>query len=96
MKLLRVLLQETMGSVEGSSTISKVLIKNGGGPISWSPSIGLTEKFDEDDEFVGVPALQGIVPSSCFTFTPSIFGETEEVNKLDMGFVGIDVGLNLI
>ena len=39
-KLVPPLFQDTMWSVFGSSTISNVLIRNGGGPISCNPSIG--------------------------------------------------------
>jgi hypothetical protein len=39
-KLLPAWLQETTESVDASSTRSKVLVRNGGGPTSWSPSIG--------------------------------------------------------
>jgi hypothetical protein len=39
-KLLPARLQETTVSVAGSSTRSNVLVRNGGGPTSWSPSIG--------------------------------------------------------
>ncbi|KAL5728733.1 hypothetical protein ACHQM5_001783 [Ranunculus cassubicifolius] len=40
MKLFRALLHETIESVNGSSTISNVFVRNGGGPISFSPSTG--------------------------------------------------------
>lgn len=39
-KLVPPLFQDTMWSVFGSSTISNVLIRNGGGPISCNPSTG--------------------------------------------------------
>ena len=39
-KLLPARLQETTASVAGSSTRSNVLVRNGGGPTSCSPSIG--------------------------------------------------------
>lgn len=68
MKLLRAMLQETMESVDGSSTISKVLVRNGGGPISCRPSMGRGDKLeDEDDE----PAAH-VTVSSSFTLIPSI------------------------
>ena len=69
MKLLRALLQETMGSVEGSSTISNVFVRNGGGPKSCKPSIGRGDKLedDEDDE----PTVPAIISSS-FTATPAM------------------------
>ena len=41
MKLLLVALHDTTASVVGSSTMSYVLVRNGGGPPSWSASIGL-------------------------------------------------------
>lgn len=41
MKLLLVALHDTTASVVGSSTMSYVLVRNGGGPPSWSTSIGL-------------------------------------------------------
>ena len=41
MKLLLVALHDTIGSVAGSSTMSYVLVRNGGGPGSCRPSIGL-------------------------------------------------------
>lgn len=40
MKLLLALLQDTTSSVLGSSTISYVLVRKGGGPASCMPSIG--------------------------------------------------------
>lgn len=69
MKLLRALLQETMGSVEGSSTISKVFERNGGGPKSCKPSIGRGDKLEEDED--DEPTVAVIVSSS-FTITVSI------------------------
>lgn len=58
-----------MASVEGSSTISNVFVRNGGGPTSCSPSIGCGEKLedDEDDE----PTVH-VTTSSSFTNTPSM------------------------
>ena len=75
MKLLRALLHETTESVEGSSTISKVLVKNGGGPTSLSPCIGCgvtfeDEEEDEDEDNPAVPA--NVTVSSSFITTPSI------------------------
>lgn len=74
MKLLRALLHETMESVNGSSTISKVFVKNGGGPTSWRPSIGCgvmleDDEEEEDDAPAAVPAAIG---SSTLTFSLSI------------------------
>ncbi|KAL9270299.1 hypothetical protein AKJ16_DCAP09335 [Drosera capensis] len=45
MKLSPVALHETTESVSGSSTISYVLFRNGGGPYSCIPSIGLGTIF---------------------------------------------------
>uniref|UniRef100_A0A0A9FR11 Uncharacterized protein n=1 Tax=Arundo donax TaxID=35708 RepID=A0A0A9FR11_ARUDO len=45
MKLLLVTLHDTTVSVAGSSTMSYVLVRNGGGPPSWRPSIGLGWPF---------------------------------------------------
>lgn len=69
MKLLRALLHETTESVDGSSTISKVLVRNGGGPMSFNPSIGCGEKLEdeEDDD----PAAH-VTVSSSLILTPFI------------------------
>lgn len=68
MKLLRDELHDTMESVVGSSTISKVFVRNGGGPTSCKPSIGCGVTLeDEDDE----PAVHVSVSSS-LTITPSM------------------------
>lgn len=68
MKLLRAVLHDTMESVVGSSTISKVFDRNGGGPTSCRPSIGCGVALeDEDDE----PAVHVSVSSS-LTLTPSM------------------------
>lgn len=39
MKLFRARLHDSTESVAGSSTISNVLVRNGGGPVSFSPGI---------------------------------------------------------
>lgn len=74
MKLFLALLQEITASVDGSSTISKVFIKNGGGPTSWSPSIGSgddDEEEDNDDPAAAVVVVR-VQSSSNFTSTPFI------------------------
>ncbi|KAE8124584.1 hypothetical protein FH972_019451 [Carpinus fangiana] len=48
MKLLRAPLHDAIESVDGSSTISKVLVRNGGGATSCSLSIGCGKKLDEE------------------------------------------------
>lgn len=63
MKLLRAWLHETIKSVAGSSTMSNVFVRNGGGPASCSPTIGCGERAG--DELL--PPM-----SSTFTFTPSM------------------------
>ncbi|KAE7997166.1 hypothetical protein FH972_001822 [Carpinus fangiana] len=45
---VRAPLHDAIESVDGSSTISKVLVRNGGGPTSCSLSIGCSEKLDEE------------------------------------------------
>lgn len=81
MKLFLALLHEITESDEGSSTISKVLIKNGGVPKSCKASIGCGE---EDDDAAPPPpppvhaaallAVEavGVSSSSIFTMIPSI------------------------
>lgn len=61
-----------MESVNGSSTISKVFVRNGGGPTSCRPSIGwgVTDEDDEEEEDAAVPV--GTADSSGFTFSSSI------------------------
>eukprot|EP00268_Persea_americana_P006753 TRINITY_DN12432_c0_g2_i1.p1 TRINITY_DN12432_c0_g2~~TRINITY_DN12432_c0_g2_i1.p1 ORF type:complete len:145 (+),score=20.11 TRINITY_DN12432_c0_g2_i1:463-897(+) len=63
MKLLRAWLHETIKSVAGSSTMSNVFVRNGGGPASCSPSIGCGERVGDEQ----LPPM-----SSTFTFTPSM------------------------
>ncbi|MCI63897.1 hypothetical protein A2U01_0085154, partial [Trifolium medium] len=48
MKLSREALQETIGSVSGSSTISYVFLRNGGGPVSCNPSIGFGNLIEDE------------------------------------------------
>lgn len=86
MKLLRALLHETMESVKGSSTISNVFVRNGGGPTSCSPSIGwgvmLEDDEEEEEEHAAVPAA---TDSSAFTFSSSIAligSDWSEIEKL--------------
>ena len=73
MKLLRALLHETIESVNGSSTISKVLVRNGGGPTSCKPSIGwgVTDEEEEEKEEEDAVAV-ATSDSSGFTFSSSI------------------------
>lgn len=81
MKLLRALLHETMESVDGSSTISKVFVRNAGGPGSSNPSIGCGEKLEDDEEedaAADVVVIYFTVSfSSSFTVTPSIASLTD-------------------
>lgn len=74
MKLFRALLHETIESVDGSSTISKVFVRNGGGPASCKPSIGCGEKLedDEEDDAAAAAVAAHVTVSSSFTLTPSI------------------------
>uniref|UniRef100_A0A2P2N4F1 Heat shock factor protein HSF30-like n=1 Tax=Rhizophora mucronata TaxID=61149 RepID=A0A2P2N4F1_RHIMU len=50
MKLSRVLLHDTIGSVSVLSTISNVFFRNGGGPDSCKPSMGFGRTIEEDEE----------------------------------------------
>lgn len=59
MKLFLPRLHETTASVDGSSTISKVFVRNGGGPTSCSPSFGLGEEEEDED--------MKVTSSSCIT-----------------------------
>lgn len=66
-----------MESVDGSSTTSKVLVRNGGGPISCNPSIGFGVRFEpeeEDEELHDVEptTLTYANVSSSFTLIPFI------------------------
>lgn len=72
-KLLRALLQETMSLVEGSSTTSKVLVRNGGGPTSCNPSLGCGKRLDVEDEGEEAAAAANAIVSSSFTIPPFIF-----------------------
>lgn len=78
MKLLRALLQETIESVNGSSTISKVFVRNGGGPTSCKPEIGWgvtdEEEEEEEEDAVAVAVAVATSDSSGFTFSSSITG----------------------
>jgi len=62
--------------VDGSSTTSKVLVRNGGGPISCNPSIGFGVRFEpeeEDEELHDVePTFMYAEISSSFTLIPFI------------------------
>jgi len=71
MKLFRASLQDTIESVEGSSTISKVLVRNGGGPTSFRPSIGCAEKLDDEGD-------DGPGPPSSFTVFSSMQKQSNE------------------
>lgn len=64
MKLLRAWLHETIESVAGSSTMSNVFVRKGGGPESCNPSIGWGEEIEDE--------LPPISSSSSFTLTPSM------------------------
>lgn len=80
MKLLRAPLHETMESVDGSSTISKVFVRNGGGPASCNPSIGCGEKLEDDEEEDAAADGATCVTvsfSSSFIITPSIASLTD-------------------
>lgn len=79
MKLLRALLHDTTESVDGSSTISNVLLRNGGGPTSCNPSIGCGVILeDEEDVAAAMPVISF---SSSFTTTLSIFPEFPRKNN---------------
>jgi len=64
---LRAPLHDTIESVDESSTISKVLVRNGGGPTSCSPSIGCGEKAEDEED--DNPAAH-VTESSSLTLTP--------------------------
>lgn len=64
MKLLRAWLHETIESVAGSSTMSNVFVRKGGGPESCNPSIGWGEEIEDE--------LPPISSSSSFTLTTSM------------------------
>lgn len=72
MKLLRALLHETSESVAGSSTISKVFVRNGGGPTSCRPSNGWGAKPGEEDDDDDEPIVHETTGSSSLTITPSM------------------------
>lgn len=78
MKVFLAVLHEITESVEESSTISKVLIKNGGVPRSCKASIGCGEADDDDAEPPG-PAAEGASASSIFTLAPSITAILSEI-----------------
>lgn len=69
MKLLRAPLHDTIVSVAGSSTISNVFVRNGGGPTSCNPSIGRGDKFDDDDDADTDTGPLTYVSSSSLTVT---------------------------
>ncbi|KAK9105038.1 hypothetical protein Scep_021882 [Stephania cephalantha] len=71
MKLLRASFHETMASVEGSSTISKVFVRNGGDPISWILSIGRAIDEDEEEEEEAEPMKTTSSSSSSTSFSCS-------------------------
>lgn len=69
------MLHETIESVEGSSTTSNVLVRNGGGPTSCNPSIGLgirVELEDEEEEHDVEPTFVYVNVSSSLTVIPFI------------------------
>lgn len=86
MKLLRPPLHETTASVDGSSTISYVFVKNGGGPTSFNPSIGCGEKLEDDEDEEAPPPVH-VTVSSSFTTTPSIFAETVSLVLIQVDWV---------
>jgi len=88
MKLFLASLQDTMESVEGSSTISKVLVRNGGGPTSCRPSIGCAEKLgDEGDDGPGVP------PSSFAIFSSM---QKQSSWEIEEKIIDLIMGLNVL
>jgi hypothetical protein len=72
-----------MASVEGSSTISKVFVRNGGGPTSCKPSIGRGDKLEEDE-----PTELAAIAST-FTATPSILLSLTNSQLQDLGFLSL-------
>lgn len=89
MKLFRALLQETMESVDRSSTISNVFVKKGGGPTSCKPCIGCAEKVDEDEHDDDGDDDAAVVSSS-FTFCLTLSMQMPSENVLylqKLGFV---------
>lgn len=68
-KLFLPLLHETTESVAGSSTISNVFVRKGGGPTSCNPSLGRGEEEDDDEQpVVAVVLVDDMnVISSSFT-----------------------------
>lgn len=62
MKLLRARLHDTTESVPGSSTMSNIFVRKGGGPVSCNPSIGRGHKSGNE-----LPLI-----TSSFTKTPSM------------------------
>lgn len=80
MKLFLPLLHEITESVEGSSTISYVLVKNGGGPISFNPSIGRGEE-DEAEPEASPPPLHGYTKLSSSNFTTTISISSQKNGK---------------
>lgn len=68
MKLFLAVLHEITESVEGFSTISKVLLRNGGGPTSYRPSTGCGGDDEEDDD----APPQVVLSSFTCCFTPSM------------------------
>ena len=85
MKLLRALLHETMESVKGSSTISKVLDRNGGGPTSCRPSIGrgevLKDEGEVEEEDAGTPSGFVFASSSSIALIGSSLIGDRKVNQ---------------
>lgn len=74
-----------MSLVDGSSTTSKVLVRNGGGPTSCNPSIGCGEKLEDEDDDDDEPPPH-VTASSSFTLILSMYINTTRLRKLEIEF----------